>query len=182
MRTACVLMLTLTAWAGAGAAEPPKAEEKKAEVKLDLGEFRVNVEAILAPPGDIAIYRVRVWTVGKEKVVVSGVEVNCALSGETNPEPDGKLHRDDFVILVMLRPHPDPVVGGKRLEMEQRLMWGGFGEGGTRVFSSVKLDTKLETVAQLAVGLHTAKLDAKLPIGKLNGHTITVRVEKPKPR
>jgi hypothetical protein len=174
-------MLTLAAWTSA-IADPPKAEEKKAEAKLDPGEFRVNVEAIVEPPGDIAIYRIQVWTAGKEEVEVSGVDVNCAVGRETSPEPDGKLHRGDFVVVVILRPHPDPKFQGKRLELEQRLMRGGFGTGEVQVISSVNLNTKLEKVAQFAVGLHTTKIDTKLPIGKLNGSTISVRVEKPKPR
>ena len=181
MRTVLALVACIGTSVASVVADPPKPEEKKAEAKLDPGEFRVKVEAILAPPGDIAIYRIQVWTAAKEKVKVAGIDVNGALGAETAPEPDGKLHRQDFVVVAMLRPHPSPEVRGKRLELEQRLMWGGFGEGGVRVFSSVKLDTKLEDIAGLAVGMHTAKTDANLPIGKLNGSTITVRVEKPKP-
>jgi hypothetical protein len=169
MRTRLLaLPIAFATMLGAVRADPPKAEDK-----LGPGEYRVKVETSREPTDDTAVYRVQVWTVGKQTVRLTGY------GGEPRPEADGKLHRTEYVIVVILRPHPNPEVRGKKLELEQRIL-GRSGPGGLFLKNAVAPDTKLASAATIADGTHTRRIGDKVAIGKLNGDAIEVEVEKPK--
>jgi hypothetical protein len=176
MRAVWVLVLGLTIGITALAQEP-KGEKKlaKTEEKLTPEQFRVKVEVLVGPSADIAIYQVRVWTVGKQVVRLSGIDGRGALKGESKPEKDSSLFRDESVIVVALRSKP----GDRQIEMEQRFTGGGSGGGGIYIVSRVKADTKLDGVVEISGGTWTGKLGEKIAIGKVNGHVISSSAQKP---
>jgi hypothetical protein len=163
----------------AAATDPPKGEDK--EDKLDPEQYRVKVESIFEPPGDLAIYRVRVWTVGKQQVELSlsddpAFSVRCA----SEPDAEGKLHRADFVIFVTLRGLRDRAPNGNSVDLEQRFLLGGVSGGGNTATRQVPKETKLENVVGITVGTNTRKRGDNLALGKLDGKMVEVTVEKAK--
>lgn len=156
--------------------EEKKSEDKKTSDKLEAGQYRVKIEAIVAPPGDLAIYRVQVWTVGKKVIRLSGIGERGSLRGESEPEEKSVLHRDDSVIVFALQQHSNPKLRGEQLELEQRFM-GPKGRGGIRIRSSVELKTDLSAVIEISDGTYTVKLGEKVEIGKIQGQAIFVSAE-----
>jgi hypothetical protein len=80
----------------------------------------VKVECLAETAGDVAVYRVQVWTVARQEVsldIVGENEPTLRGGGRTAPEADGKLCRWDCVITLALRSHPDPKLQAQRHEL-----------------------------------------------------------------
>ncbi|MCE9568374.1 MAG: hypothetical protein K8U57_40760 [Planctomycetes bacterium] len=147
--------------------------------KLGPTEYRVKVDPVLEPPGDLAVYRVQVWTVGKQSVFLDAEGGQFTQEGDSKPETGGKLHRADFVLVVTLRPHSDPMLRGKKLELERRLRVGTVSDGGFTFLDNVDLTTKLEKVVIIPASTGTQKLGQKHTVGVLRGKKVEVSASKP---
>jgi hypothetical protein len=143
---------------------------------LDKNTCRYEVETIVAPadnflaPTDrLAVYRIRVWTVEKRKVSVDlGDDISTGGSF-TQPEPEGKLHRAEALVIVRLRPV------GKGAELEY---WIKFKEGAnTNLKSEVPGDTELGKAVQIKDASGTVPLRKKQGLGELHNWKVILFVE-----
>src|SRR5262249_11236432 len=157
-------------WAGPANAAPAKDDQPKS------GEYRVKVEVVLEPDGDYAVYRVQVWTHGKQQVLFCIDDGQIAVEGDTRLELEGgRLHRTDFVVIVSLRDGTD---GNKKRQLEQVIASGG---GGHFVLGDkVDADAKLRDISQIKLVTTTVKLGADVPIGRLFGQNLEIHAREPR--
>lgn len=136
------------------------------------GEIRVVVEPILEPPGDVAVYRVRVWTAVEKALYLDfdGGQITQPLAPLA--QPDG-LWLAELVILVALRPNPDATLRANAAQLEYRLLRSGGG-GGLNFTENVPTGGALETLLDVPAGVFAKKFGQKQIVARLNGKVIEV--------
>jgi len=152
-------LLAVATLHGAPGKDPPK---------LDDSNYRLKVETILEPVGQVAIYRVEIWTTEKRAVYLDYDD------GVMRREKGAKGYYAYFVIYTSIR-EPDQGAGKRQLEF-QLLVGGARGAG----FQSEDIGK----TAQLAKVINLDQTDAvhklrdRPQIGRFRGKAIEIGVEE----
>jgi hypothetical protein len=175
------LVVLCVSWSFASRTESIAAQDKKAspggagdkhEQQFDRGTYRLKVEQILEPVGDMAIYRVQIWTHGEREVSLSYGRM-FTHQGTQQREADGPLWRADFVVLARLR---EPLKGAKKTECEFRIMVNGT-ESLTEMSKEVDVTAKLANILELPRKQGVYKLGANQYVGRFLGTSLSVVAE-----
>ena len=135
------------------------------------GEYRVEVEPITEPPGEVAVYRVRVRTVGERPVYMDLGGGQITRQAVSRPEPGGDVWRADVVIVATLRVSSRPGAGQ---ELECRLANGGAGITFTNALSP---GVGLAGTVEVTAGFIARACGRKQLIARLNGQAVEVWAE-----
>jgi len=140
-------------------------------LQLGRGEYRVEIDSILEPTNDTAVYRVRVWTAGEQAIYLDldGGQITQPLTSRLE---DGGLWQADLVILVNLRPNPDVTLRANASQMESRLLQRG--KGGITFTDNVDAGKKLNDLVEVTGGTTVQKPGTKHQVARLNGKVVEV--------
>lgn len=158
--------------------EKPRLAENQRDWEIRPKEFRVEVDVILEPSGSTGVYRARVWTHDKEVVCLRIAGNNISIEGMPLLEPDKKLHRTDFVIIVTLR--DDPVTKGKRQRVER--LYAAKGGSEFLLGDAVAADVKFAEDCKVTAQEWFSNLGAEIPIGEIFGQKLEVVARKAQPK
>jgi hypothetical protein len=152
------------------------ADAPRGKEQLDGSNYRLRVEPILDGAEDLAIYRIQIWTLGKRNVYLHlGKGKDITQEGLSRPEPESKLHRAEFVVVVSLRPADNLGARGQQLQLERSLRVRG---GGAMVLTdTVDAKTQLRRVVQIKEHAGTHKLGEAHEVGELFGKVIAAEAE-----
>lgn len=145
---------------------------KPAGAQIGQDFYRLNVEAILEPPGDTAVYRVQLWTASECPVYL---DIGCGQVAQplaSRPEEGSTLWRADVTILVCLRTVVDPPQERNATNIECRLLRSGG--GGITFTDRVATVAKLEDLIDVVVGESTKRRGEKHMVAQLNGKSVDV--------
>lgn len=146
----------------------PSNREAKGQKNLDDTNFRLNVEPILEPVGDVAIYRVQIWTKSKRKVYFNhGPNTDAGLMVQ---EKNDAAWRADFVLMACIE---RPEAKG---EFQFRCMVRGAA-GMTSIRDDVAASTQLKKVFAVHSVEKLHEVGCRVPIGELRGKTLSIEVE-----
>jgi len=140
-------------------------------LQLGQGEYRVEIDSILEPTNDTAVYRVRVWT-AEEQAIYLDLEGGQITQPLTSRLEDGRLWQADLVILVSLRPNPDMTLRANASQMESRLLQRG--KGGITFIDNVDVGKRLNDMVEVTAGMTAHKLGSKHQVAQLNGKVVEV--------
>src|SRR5262245_23510537 len=98
-----------------------------ANAQPDMENYCVVVQQIVEGR-DLAIYGIQILTEGKRGVYLH-LEGGTTREGHSQADPDGKLHRAEFVLEVSLRPSDNPTDAKRAALLERRIRVSGT-EGG----------------------------------------------------
>jgi hypothetical protein len=141
----------------------------------DKDNYCVIVEPVVAGD-DLAIYRIQIVTEGKREVSVHFSD-GWAMNGFSRADPDGKLHRAEFVLQVSLRPPDDLKDAAGKVVLERRVRLVGTDSSLNWQTADVNAKTKVKDVLQLKGQSSTQKLGKAFTIGQLSGKPLQVQAE-----
>jgi hypothetical protein len=164
----CNLAVLVLNWLIAAGVAAPAPQKESGPTKETC---HYEVETILEPTADLAVYRIRVQTTDKRGVYLHLGDFT--FEGSTRPEPAGKLHRADIVIVVGLE-KPEQ---GARPRLERRIRFNGGAGANVDIADDVPADTHLAKVINLKGISGKEALCKKISIGELHGKELQVEVE-----
>ena len=157
---------------GGAATEQQPREPAKVEAQLLPGQYRVVIEPLVEPPGKIAVYRIQIQTVTKQKLSLTIDGGNVSETSQFSG--DGKLYHASYIIVISLRETCDPALRGQKLLLEQRAMVGGAGRGQINHTITVDANVTLEKIIDFPPSTKIETLGQKYTIGKLRGQAVEI--------
>jgi len=139
---------------------------------LKPADYRVKVEPIVEPPGEMAVYRIRIWT-SQERPVLLLFGQQTDREGVLRAERDKKHYRADFVLTVILR---DERPNNEKLPFEVRAVAVGD-PGITTIIDDVQRTATLKNLIKMPEKVQTSTLGATTSLGTVGRHSIKVIVK-----
>lgn len=157
---------------GGAVTEQRPQELVKAEEQLLPGQYRVLVEPLVEPPGKMAVYRIQIQTVTKQKLFLTIDRGSVGAISQFGG--DGKLYYASYIIVISLRETCDLTLRGKKLLLEQRVLVGGAGRSQSNYTIPVEANVVLEKIVDCSSSTKIETLGKKYTIGKLNGQAVEI--------
>jgi hypothetical protein len=155
----------------------PKLAARAELLFMEIGEtWRYEVEAVIPPSSNLAIYRVRAWAPPRRNLVLTIGEV--AKSSPMKPRAGSELPMVEFVVIAELKQLVD---NPKRQTFRRQYMFGGR-VGGFIFEDRVPSDKAIKDLVSIKVGSGIIDHSEEQEIGEVNGQPFSIHLgEKIKP-